>query len=229
MDGTVTQLNVEIGERVLGSGFSQGTNIMTVSDLRSMEAIVNVDENDVVHISIGDTARVKIDAFGTKEFRGIVKEIGNSAITSGMNTNEQVVNFQVKIRLIDLDQNLRPGMSCNASIETETKSNVISVPIQSVTARKMDKAPSESGDGVLSVKTEKKSEDEVQEIVYVIEGGKAKSVNVKSGISDNSFIEIKEGLKEGTEVVSGSYQAISRELSDGAIVRVENTKGAPKK
>ncbi len=229
MDGTVTQLNVEIGERVLGSGFSQGTNIMTVSDLRSMEAIVNVDENDVVHITIGDTARVKIDAFGNKEFRGVVKEIGNSAITSGMNTNEQVVNFQVKIKLIDLDPNLRPGMSCNASIETETKSNVISVPIQSVTARKMDKAPAESGDGVLSVKTEKKGDDEVQEIVYVIEGGKAKSVNVVSGISDNSFIEIKEGLKEGAEVVSGSYQAISRELSDGAIVRVENTKGAPKK
>ena len=129
------QLNVELGERVLGSGFSQGTNIMTVSDLNNMEASVEVDENDVVLISIGDTARIKVDAFGDKIFKGLVSEIGNSAISSGLGTQDQVVNFNVKLKLVDLDKGLRPGMSCNADIETETIKNVVSVPIQSVTAR----------------------------------------------------------------------------------------------
>ncbi len=96
MDGTITQLNVEFGERVLGSGFSQGTDIMTVSDLSNMEAVVDVDENDVVLIGVGDTARVKVDAFGDRIFKGIVKQIGNSAQSSGLGTQEQVVNFEVR-------------------------------------------------------------------------------------------------------------------------------------
>jgi HlyD family secretion protein len=120
MDGTITQLNVELGERVLGSGFSQGTNIMTVSDLANMEATVEVDENDVVLDNLHDTARVKVDAFSDKEFIGIVSQIGNSAQTQGIGTQEQVVNFSVRIKLINPDEALRPGMSCNADIETET-------------------------------------------------------------------------------------------------------------
>ena len=120
MDGIVTQLNVEFGERVLGSGYSQGTDIMTVADLNNIEAVVDVDENDVVLVSVGDTANISIDAFGDRIFHGIVTEIGNSAKSAGFGTQEQVVNFSVKIKLIDLDPNLRPGMSCNADIETET-------------------------------------------------------------------------------------------------------------
>ncbi|HEX9740110.1 MAG TPA: efflux RND transporter periplasmic adaptor subunit, partial [Ignavibacteriaceae bacterium] len=125
IDGIVTKLNVELGERVLGSGFSQGTDIMTVSDLTNIEATVEVDENDVVLISVGDTSRIKVDAFGDRIFNGQVTQIGNSAITAGIGTQEQVVNFEVRIKLLNPDDALRPGMSCNADIETETVKDVI--------------------------------------------------------------------------------------------------------
>lgn len=224
MNGTVTKLNVELGERVLGSFYSQGTNIMTVSDLNNMEAIADVDENDVVLVSIGDTARIKVDAFGDRIFKGLVKEIGNSAISSGTGTQEQVVNFEVKIKLTDLDPKLRPGMSCNADIETETKDDVISVPIQSVTARTNLKGPGENnaeGNEGNPNQTAKKTE-KVKEIVFIIKNNKAKAVEVETGISNDNYIEVKSGLSGGEEVVSGSYRAISRELSDGTNVRVES-------
>jgi len=223
MDGIVTQLNVELGERVLGSGFSQGTNIMTVADLNNMEAVVDVDENDVVLVSIGDTANVTVDAFGDKIFHGVVKEIGNSAKQTGLGTQEQVVNFSVKVKLIDLDPNLRPGMSCNANIETETVSDVLSVPIQSVTARTDVPVKDDS------TKAEQKEENENEmmkskkpkEVVFLVNNGKAKMVLVETGISDDNYLEIKKGVEEGDEVVSGSYRAISRELEDGSIIRIE--------
>ena len=226
MEGTVTKLNVELGERVLGSFYSQGTNIMTVSDLNNMEAIADVDENDVVLVSIGDTARIKVDAFGDKIFKGLVKEIGNSAISSGLGTQEQVVNFEVKIKLTDLDPKLRPGMSCNADIETETKDSVISVPIQSVTARTNTNTGQTGNEGeednpnnqaAKNIKTEK-----IKEIVFVVKDNKAKSIEVETGISNNNYIEVKSGLSGGEQVVSGSYRAISRELSDGSNVRIES-------
>jgi len=230
MDGIVTQLNVEFAERVLGSGFSQGTNIMTVADLSNMEAVVDVDENDVVLVSVGDTANVKVDAFGDKIFHGVVTEIGNSAKSTGFGTQEQVVNFSVKIKLIDLDNNLRPGMSCNADIETETVANVISVPIQSVTAR-TDVPVAED-----TTKGEKKDSESDQmsmmnkpkEVVFLTDNGKAKIIVVETGISDDNYLEIKSGLSEGDEVISGSYRAISRELEDGSIVRVEEKKNGNK-
>lgn len=231
MDGTVTQLNVESGERVLGSGFSQGTNIMTVSDLSNMEAVVDVDENDVVLVSIGDTADIKVDAFGDRIFKGIVTEIGNSAQQSGLGTQEQVVNFQVKIKLSDLDDNLRPGMSCNADIETETVFDVISVPIQSVTTREPEQnyndtdenngeTDQQNGEDEFQIKKERKNK-KPKEVVFLVENGSVKMTEVKSGISDDNYIEIKEGLKGDEEVVSGSYKAISRELEDGSKISVE--------
>lgn len=222
MAGVITQLNVELGERVLGSGFSQGTDLMTVSDLSSMEARVDVDENDVVLISLDDTADVKVDAFGEKEFKGIVTHIGNSAKSSGFGTQEQVVNFEVRIRIIDVDKNLRPGMSCDADIKTETRSNVFAVPIQSVTARveenKEEEANNDDEETVV-VKKETKN-NQIDEIVFIVENNKAKSVKIKTGISSDDYIEIKEGLKGGEKVVSGSYRAISRELKDGSKVKV---------
>ncbi|NWF88228.1 MAG: efflux RND transporter periplasmic adaptor subunit [Ignavibacteriaceae bacterium] len=222
MDGTVTALNVELGERVLGSGFSQGTNIMTVSDLNNMEASVEVDENDVVLISIGDTARIKVDAFGDKIFKGVVSEIGNSAVSTGLGTQDQVVNFNVKLKLIDLDKGLRPGMSCNADIETETIKNVLCVPIQSVTARSKDFVKVEEVNEENPAEPKKENGiNKPQEIVFIVKDGKAKSVNVETGISDDNYIHIKSGLSGGEMVVSGSYKAISRELSDGSTVRVE--------
>src|SRR3989304_6189445 len=199
MDGTVTQLNVELGERVLGSGFSQGTNIMTVSDLNNMEASVEVDENDVVLITIGDTARIKVDAFGDKIFKGIVSEIGNSAISSGLGTQDQVVNFNVKLKLVDLDKGLRPGMSCNADIETETIKNVITVPIQSVTARGNEMVKKEGDDEENNPAPAKKENgsNKPNEIVFIVKDGKAKSVEVETGISDDNYIFIKSGLSGG--------------------------------
>ena len=231
MDGIVTQLNVELAERVLGSGFSQGTNIMTVADLSNMEAVVDVDENDVVLVSVGDTANVTVDAFGDRVFHGVVTEIGNSAKASGFGTQEQVVNFSVKIKLLDLDSNLRPGMSCNADIETETVKDVISVPIQSVTAR------TDVPEAKDTTKVEKKESDETskpkfnkpKEVVFLADDGKAKIVVVETGISDDNYLEIKSGLNVGDEVISGSYRAISRELEDGSIVRVEEKKNGDKK
>lgn len=225
MDGTISALNVELGERVLGSGFSQGTNIMTVSDLGNMEATVSVDENDIVLISVSDTAIVEVDAFKGQEFKGIVTQIGNSAQTSGMGTQDQVVNFEVRIKLLDPNPKLRPGMSCNADIQTETRKNVISVPIQSVTAREAGakKMKDEEESANSNVKVEDKS-DKVQEIVFLIDGNKAKSVKVETGISDDNYIQIISGLEGGENVVTGSYKAISRELNDGANVRVEDKK-----
>ncbi len=226
MDGVVTKLNVELGERVFGAGFSMGSDIMTISDLRNIEAVVEVDENDVVLVSVGDTATIKVDAFKDQEFTGIVSEIGNSANTTGLGTQQEVVNFEVKIKLIDPKNSLRPGMSCTADIETETIGNVLSVPIQSVTTRsdmpKMDQAMEDGEEeGIIQVKTDKKENIKPKEIVFIIKDGKAKSVEVETGLSDDNYIAITKGLEGGEVVVSGSYKAISRELNDGLQVRVE--------
>jgi HlyD family secretion protein len=229
MDGTISALNSHVGERVYGTGFSSGTAIMTVSDLNSMEARVEVGENDVVLISIGDTARIEVDAFPNKKFTGVVYEIGNSAKTKGLGTQEEVVNFEVKIRILDKDVKFRPGMSCTADIETETKVNVLSVPIQSVTTRAPKKFEAQMSGPEANVQSanqqkDKKEQEKVQEVVFIVKDGKAKMVNVKTGISDDKYIEIVDGLKGDEEVVSGSYRAINRELEDGKMVTVENFK-----
>ena len=231
MDGVVTQLNVELGERVFGAGFSMGTDIMTISDLNNIEAVVDVDENDVVLVSLGDTASIKVDAFKDKEFKGVVSEISNSATTTGSGTQEEVVNFEVKIKLIEPGNDLRPGMSCNADIETETVNNVFSVPIQSVTTRtdvpQMQGSESSSGEdeGFVKVKSDKKeNNNKPKEVVFIVKNGKSKMVEVETGLSDDDYIEIKKGLEENENVVSGSYVAISRELKDGSQVRVEEKK-----
>lgn len=234
IDGTISVLNVELSERVLGSSFSQGTHLMTVADLNNMEARVDVDENDVVRISVGDTAKVEIDAYGDKQFTGIVYQIGNSAKTTGFGSQEEVVNFEVKIKLVNLEEKIRPGMSCDADIQTETKRDVIAVPIQSVTAR----MPVEEKDGKSVEDDSSKSENEESkkfkrkkpdEVVFIVEGNKAKQVKVKTGISDDTFIEIVEGLEGGEEVVSGPYRAISKELKDGSAVMIDKNRKKNKK
>lgn len=222
MDGVVSQLNVKLGERVLGTGFSQGTNMMTVADLSKMETVVDVDENDVVLISKGDTAIVEIDAYPEKKFTGIVYEIGNTAKQKGLGTQEEVVNFEVKIRIINLDVPLKPGMSANAEIQTETRVNVLAVPIQSVTARsetnrnKDDEKPSEEHNNLKNGKP--------KEVVFVVDGAKAKMVEVKTGISDDNYIEIIKGLNQGDEIITGNYKAISKDLQDGSKIRIDNPK-----
>lgn len=232
MDGTVSKLNVELGERVLGSGFSQGTDLMTVADLGKMEAIVDVDENDVVLVSIGDTAKIELDAFKNITYNGKVTQIANSAKTTGMGTQEEVVNFAIKIALSDFNPQVRPGMSCNADIEVETKDNVLTVPIQSVTARSAAEAavgatPDSSRELIVG-KTSKKKQSKPKEVVFLLDKGTVAMKEVKIGISDNEYIEIVSGLKAGDEVVSGPYRAISSELQDKTKVRLES-KGKPGK
>lgn len=221
MNGTISQLNVELGERVLGSGFTQGTNLMTVADLGKMQATVDVDENDVTLVKIGDTTRVRIDAFRDRVFTGLVTQIANTAKTSGFGTQDQVVNFEIKITLVDVDPSIRPGMSCNVYIETETRSKVITVPIQSVTAR-IESQNEEQTDETVIRRVKRNGSERPQEIVFIVKDGEAKTVNVKTGISDDYYVEVIEGLEGEEEVVSGSYRAISRELKDGSKVRVDN-------
>ncbi|MDH7604927.1 MAG: efflux RND transporter periplasmic adaptor subunit [Melioribacter sp.] len=224
MNGTISKLSVELGERVIGSAFT-GTELLTVADLSNMEATVDVDENDVVLVSIGDTARIHIDAFGDKVFKGVVSQIGNSAKTTGLGTQEEVVNFEVKIKLLDVDNKIRPGMSCDADIETETKYNVIAVPIQSVTARLEEKPnPSQNKEDNPENNSKNGKRNKPKEVVFIVDNGKAKMVEVKTGISDDNYIEIIEGLKGDEEVISGPYRAVSRELENGKKISITSTK-----
>jgi len=226
LDGTISQLNVEKSERVLGSSFSQGTHLMTVADLNQMEATVEVDENDVVLISLGDTASIEIDAFGEQKFSGVVTQIGNSAKTEGVGTQNEVVNFDVEIRLIDLDERIRPGMSCDADIKTETKNDVYSVPIQSVTARipkKDDVLNDENGEE--NSADERKEKLKPVEVVFVEDGNYSKMVEVETGISDDTYMEVISGLEEGQKVISGPYKAISKELEDSTKLKITNKRG----
>jgi HlyD family secretion protein len=237
MDGTISDLKVELGERVLGTSQFQGTTVMTVADLSRMEARVDVGENDIILISIGDTARIEVDAVQNRKLVGVVYEIGNTAKTTGSGTQEEVTNFTVKIRILDKDVVLRPGMSMTATIETETKSNVITVPIQSVTTRSpskgMDKNQPQSSDGSEEMASNdtriKQKTEKVKEIVFVVDNNIVKSIEVKRGISDDSYTEIISGLDDKKEVVSGSYKAINRELEDGSKVKVDNAKQKQKK
>ncbi|MFC2082162.1 efflux RND transporter periplasmic adaptor subunit [Bacteroidota bacterium] len=224
LDGTISQLNVELSERVLGSSFSQGTHLMTVADLNSMEATVDVDENDVVLITVGDTADVEIDAFGDKLFLGQVTQIGNSAITSGFGTQDEVVNFEVKIKLLEIDDNIRPGMSCDSDIKTETKLDVLSLPIQSVTARtESSKNNGEEGEGEDEDAPQRKNAKDIKpmEVVFAVEENEAKMIEVETGISDDTYIEIISGVSDEMEIVTGPYRAISKELEDGSKLMVQ--------
>jgi len=229
MSGTVTALNNEIGEKVLGTSFNLGSQIMTISDLSKMECQVDVSETDVTLVKIGDTARIQIDAFPDKIFTGYVYEIANSATAKSLGTQEEVVNFIVKIRIINEGFDLRPGMSCTVDIEVNKKENILAVPIQSVTAREDEMSSNTNetdNENLISRKEEDKSmkKKKIQEIVFVIENGIAKKKAVKTGISDDSYIEIIEGLNEGDEVVKGSFKAINKELEDNTKVKVDNEK-----
>ncbi len=242
INGTVTVLSAKLGERVVGSIQMAGTEILRVADLSVMEMRVDVNENDIVNVKLGDTARVTIDAYPNRKFTAIVREIANAAKTKGLGTQEEVTNFEVKIRILDHNGLLRPGMSGSADIETFTAKDVLSVPIQSVTVR-----ASESGmtadelaqkrvqqlkqtDGDVELMNEKiKQQQEKADraklvrVVFVKNGNIVRMVPVETGIADNAYIEIKKGnLKVGDEVVAGSYRAISRELKDSSKVISES-------
>ena len=232
MDGIVSQLISELGERVSGSTFTLGTQIMTIADLSKMEARVDVGENDIVMVGIGDTARIQVDAFPNQTFVGTVSRIANTATTTGAGTQSEVTTFEVRVSIAGADTvQFRPGMSMNADIETETHNNVFAVPIQSVTVRmpKMDKKEEAQKEGEAQLSTSKskqkaKEEDKLAEIVFVVSDGKVKAVKVKRGLSNDTYVEISSGIKEGDEVVSGPFKAINKDLEDGALVKVDNKK-----
>ncbi|MFN5370847.1 MAG: efflux RND transporter periplasmic adaptor subunit [Bacteroidia bacterium] len=223
-DGTISKLNVELGERVVGTAQMSGTELLRIANLSEMEVSVDVNENDIVRIQLNDTANVEVDAYGDRVFKGIVTEIANSSKTAGdlMNTGDQVTNFSVKIRilrssyedLLDTAQAhlspFRPGMSATVDVLTETQKNVIAVPIMAVTTRLSDDSTKKSDSGM----------EELDEVVFVHQNGKIKKVNVKTGIQDMNHIRILEGIKVGDEVVSAPYTAISKILRDSMDVIV---------
>ncbi len=221
MDGTISLLNVEKGERVVGTDLMSGTEILRVADLDRMEVLTEVNENDIVRVKLNDSAQIEVDAFPDRKFKGVVTEIANSATTTGI-TTDQVTNFEVKILLLknsyaDLikvgkPQPFRPGMSASVDIMTESKKRVITVPLQSVTmlADSLVKP-----DSLVS----EKSKAEPKEVVFVYDNGKARTAVVKTGIQDNNYIEITTGLADSTEVVTAPYNVITKKLKDGSLVR----------
>jgi HlyD family secretion protein len=242
VSGTISSLTSRVGERVVGTSQFAGTEVMRIADLDNMEARVNVNENDVVDVKVGDTARINVDAYPDREIRGVVREIASAALTRNAGTQEEVTNFEVKISIPDRSVRLRPGMSATADIETATVKNVVAVPIQSVTVRSTEsnlspeelerqRVQREARDrddnqaDVTNEAAEKKKEraqrTKLQRVVFVKSGETVKMQKVETGIADTTFIEIRSGLKPGDEVVSGSYTAISRRLKDGAKVAIE--------
>ena len=226
MAGTISALNKELGEIALGSQFQKDV-ILVVADLSEMEAQVNVDENDVTSVAVGQEATIEVDAMLGQELRGRVSEISNSANATGMGTSDQKTEFEVKIRIVDPPQTLRPGMTATASIIAKTNDNALSVPIQSVAVRTVDQ---------LSMKGEKREDAEARytadkdgfvEIVFTVDKGKAIAKQVKTGIQSDERIEILEGLEEGDEIVTGSYRAISKDLQNGALVTAPKQPAAP--
>lgn len=232
MDGIVSQLISQSGERVSGSQFTQGTEIMTVADLSRMESRVDVGENDVVLVSIGDTASVEVDSYPGRKILGTVSRIANTAKTRGIGTQDEVVNFEVRILMHPpAEVQLRPGMSMTADIFTETRPSVIAVPIQSVTVRQPKEkemkqqpadAPKEGEAQFVKKESKKKEEEKLQEVVFVVKDGKVSTVPVKRGISDDTYVEITQGLDESSDIVSGPFKAINRDLEDGSKVKVDS-------
>ena len=239
INGTVTILNSKLGERIVATGQFAGTEVMRVADLSRMQAVIDVNENDVPNVKIGDKANVKIDAYGDRKFKGTVAQIGNTGKTTGSGTQEEVTNFEVKINLEREDVLLRPGLSCTADIETNMVKDAVAVPMQAVTIRtgdsnlspeeiekkKLKSAVRDKGDNnadYVNERQEKAAQREEREklakVVFLKKGGKAQSAKVTTGISDDTYMEIKAGVQPGDEVISGSYSAISRKLKDGAKV-----------
>jgi len=262
INGTVSRLRSQIGERVVGTALMAGTEIMTVANLEEMEAKVDISETDVILIALGQTARLEVDAFRERKFNGAVTEIANSAkgapggslassssssSSSGGPQSQEATKFEVKIRIQEKEL-FRPGMSVTAEIETRSRTNVLVVPIQSVTTRLPKKAgPARKGGektnstvktgnsntlaggnsgpapGTNSSKSaeSKKPGDAPKpiEVVFIVEGERVKMIPVKRGISDDAYVEITDGLREEQEVISGGYKAINRELEDGKKIK----------
>ena len=239
-DGTISVLNVELGERVLGTQQMAGTEILRVANLNNMEVEVDVNENDIVKIKVGDEANVEVDAYLKKQFKGIVTSISNSA--SSTLTADQVTNFKVKVRILkesyqDLLEGkpstyspFRPGMTATVDIITNTKSNILTVPISSVVVKSDTAAVKEIKVEDPNDEKSKPKSDKKFECVFVKVGNKAKIRIIKTGIQDDTNIEVLSGLKKGDVVITGPYTTVSKELNSGDKVslKTDNAKEGKK-
>ena len=217
MTGTISSLSVELGERVIGATMMTGTEVLRVADLNRMEVVVEVNENDIIRVKLGDTADVEVDAYLDRTFKGVVTEIANSAKSTTI-TSDQVTNFEVRILILrELYQDLiseknpspfRPGMSASVDIFTSRKADILTVPIQAVTTR------------TDTTKAETVGAEDIRTLVFVSDGTYALARDVKTGIQDNVNIEILSGLAEGDTVIVQPFSAISKKLSDSTLIEV---------
>lgn len=198
ISGTISRLNVELGERVVGTAQMAGTELLRLANLNLMEVAVEVNENDINSVNLGDTALIEVDAFLGEKYKGLVSEIANSADITGSSA-DQVTNFGVKVRIID-SVSFRPGMTATVDIQSEYVKDVLSLPIQAVTTR-----------------YDAKGEDKL-ECVFVVQGASVKMVEVKTGIQDEEYIQILSGVSDSMSVVKGPYSAVSRLLNDGSFI-----------
>lgn len=235
LTGTVSKLNSQLGERVVGTAMMTGTEVMVIADLNEMEARVDIGEVDVVLIAVGQKARLEVEAFRDRKFTGEVTEIANSSRGLGAGTSggggmgggqsQEATRFEVKIRIQD-KETFRPGMSVTAEVETRSRTNVLAVPSQSVTTRLPKDGTNAPGAQASAALTNSPAGDRKPgegrkpvEVVFLAGPETVRSVLVKRGISDGNYFEIVEGLNEGDEVVSGGYKAISRDLEDGKKIK----------
>ncbi|MCD8483332.1 MAG: efflux RND transporter periplasmic adaptor subunit [Verrucomicrobia bacterium] len=239
IDGTVTKLESELGDRVVGTGQFAGTEIMRIANLSTMEVRVDVSETDITSVKIGDEASIEIDALPSRRFEGVVTEIANSAQTSQAGNQEQLTTFSVRVRFNEVDTAMRPGMTATTDIRTQTVDNVVRVPLQSVTVRSREvveevlgisaevSTPTESavagqargrpGAGSASAR---RNNDILRRVVFVINpDNTVRMVPVETGIADARFIEITQGLSAGDRVVTGPHGALTRELQHGSTIR----------
>jgi HlyD family secretion protein len=248
--GIISKLNVELGERVVGTSQMAGTEMLRIANLNKMEVRVNVNENDITRVSIGDTVLIDVDAFSSSErkFKGVVYEIASSANSSGASavSNDAVTEFEVKIRVLrssyadlikgKLSYPLKPGMTASVEILTNRKDNTLTVPLSSVTTREIGavaEGEKKEEDGTNSTNANdameaKKRKENTKEVVFVMEKGKAKMIQVKTGISDFENIEIVSGLKDGQEIISGPYATVAKKLKEGELVKKKDPKAAEK-
>ena len=236
MDGIISLMNVKKGERVVGTAQMAGTEMMRVADMKSIEVRVDVGENDITKVKIGDTALVEVDAYNNRKFKGIVYKIANPITSAtGLTASTEVANYKVHIRLLtesytDLakDNNIfpfRPGMTASADIQTKSKLNVVTVPLNAVTTRDKN---GEGKDTKVSTKTDSKNaepakqtdDDDVSEVVFVLQkDNKVKMMKVKTDIQDLNYIEVS-GVKVGDQIITGPYSVVSKTLKDGMLVKV---------
>ncbi len=229
MAGTVSKLNKEVGEIALGSQFQEDT-ILELANLAGMEALVDVDENDIVQLALGDEATIEVDALPGATFKGTVTDIASSAKIAGQGTTDQKTEFEVKVAILDPGSQLRPGMTASADIVTEVRENALGVPIQSVAVRTPDqlgasgKSTPPTAGATAAAAGEAPAftpdKDGFVQVVFVIENGVAHAKQVKTGIQSDTHIELLEGVAAAEQVVTGSYRAISRDLKEGAKVKV---------